>query len=446
MRRHSLSTRLLFSTSLVMVVFFALMAMGLSRSFLESAEQALKETLQIRVHSLLSAAELTRSGALKMPDNLQEPRFADPGSGLYAFINNGKNIIWRSPSAIGLDIEVPPKLLVGKAVFEKDTQHNQYHLHHKISWETNRKSPHEYIFSVSEDAVIVVHQANRFKKTLILWLGVIGILLTLIQVILLRWGLKPLRTIVSDLEKIEAGEKQQLDGTYPSELRGLAGNLNTLINSERAHNERYRNTLADLAHSLKTPLAILRGGVKDSGANSSGVMDEQITRMNEIVEYQLQRAALKGDKKIIGKVDLVEITYKIITSLDKVYADKNIQFNLDLPERCWVYCQEGDVYEIVGNLLDNACKWCNQQIIITVNNANRGVGSSLILHIEDDGPGIPADKLKAILQRGVRADENIHGHGIGMAVVNEMIQLHGGQLQGLKSPSLGGMYWRVHLP
>lgn len=445
MRRQSLSSRLLFSTTLVMMVFFALMAMALSRSFLESTEQALKETLQIRVHSLLSAAELTRSGALKMPDNLQEPRFADPGSGLYAFINNGKNTIWRSPSAIGLDIEVPPKLLVGKALFEKDTQHNQYHLHHKISWETNRKSPREYVFSVSEDATIVAHQANRFKKTLLLWLGFIGSLLALIQVGLLRWGLKPLRTIVGDLEKIEAGEKQQLDGAYPTELRGLAGNLNTLINSARAHNERYRNTLADLAHSLKTPLAILRGCVATSDANSA-VMDEQITRMNEIVEYQLQRAAIKGEKKIICKVNLVEITYKIIVSLDKVYADKNIQFDLDMPERCWVYCEEGDVYEIVGNLLDNACKWCKNRILITVDNANRGVGSSLILHIEDDGPGIPADKLKAILQRGVRADENIHGHGIGMAVVNEMIQLLGGQLQGLKSPRLGGMYWKVHLP
>jgi two-component system sensor histidine kinase PhoQ len=273
-----------------------------------------------------------------------------------------------------------------------------------------------------------------------LWLGIVGTLLLLLQLVVLRWSLKPVRTIVSDLQQIEGGYKKQLDGIYPTELQGLAGNLNILINSERAHLERYRNTLADLAHSLKTPLAILRGCV------NSPIMEDQIVRMNEIVEYQLQRAAIKGEKKITGQVDLVDITYKIIHSLDKVYKDKHIVFELNLPERCWVYCEEGDVYEIVGNLLDNACKWCKSRIIIKLNNANRAIGSSLILHIEDDGPGIPADKLKTILQRGVRADENIHGHGIGMAVVHEMINLLGGQLQGYKSPTLGGMYWKVHLP
>lgn len=441
MKIQSLSARLLISTAFVMVFFFALMAMGLERSFLESAEQALNETLQIRVYSLLSAAELPKSGRLSMPEDLHEPRFVDPGSGLYAFITyNAKNIVWRSPSAIGLDITVPPNLLAGKSVFEKDAHHDRYLLHYKVIWETNRKSAREYVFSVAEETQFVTQQVNRFKKTLMLSLAIVGILLLFIQLIFLRWSLKPLRTIVADLEKIEAGVKQKLDGAYPTELQGLAGNLNILINSERAHLERYRNTLADLAHSLKTPLAILRGCV------NSPVMEDQITRMNEIVEYQLQRAAIKGDKKIIGKVDLVEITHKVIASLDKVYNDKNIQFELYLPERCWVYCEEGDVYEIVGNLLDNACKWCKRRIRVNLNNANRAIGSSLILHIEDDGPGIPDDQLTAILKRGVRADENIHGHGIGMAVVYELIQLLGGQLQGSKSPVLGGMYWKVHLP
>ncbi|MEQ1637948.1 MAG: ATP-binding protein [Methylococcales bacterium] len=446
MKTQSLSFRSLMSTAVVMVFFFALVAIVLGRSFLESAEQALKETLQVQVYSLLSAAELPKSGRLSMSSTLPEPRFASPGSGLYAFItHNGKNIIWRSPSAIGLELAVPAKLSPGKTVFEKDLPNNRYILHYKVIWETNRKSTREYVFSVTEDAQFVTNQVDRFRKTLMLWLGIVGALLIVIQLVVLRWSLKPLRTIVSDLEKIEAGAKQQLDGIYPTELQGLAGNLNILINSERAHLERYRNTLADLAHSLKTPLAILRGCVDTAGSNSP-IMEAQIARMNEIVEYQLQRAAIKGEKKITGKVDLVDITYKIIASLEKVYSEKNIQFELNLPERCWVYCEEGDVYEIVGNLLDNACKWCKRRIAINLNNANRAVGSSLILHIEDDGPGIPAEKLNAILQRGVRADENIHGHGIGMAVVYEMINLLGGQLQGYKSPKLGGMYWKVHLP
>lgn len=432
--------------ALVMVIFFALVAMVLGRSFLESTEQALKETLQVQVYALLSSAELQVSGNLIMPPNLHEPRFANPGSGLYAFISNkSKSIIWRSPSAIGMELALPGDMLPGSSVFKRDSKGNRYVFHYKVIWETNRKATREYVFSVTEDAQFVTEQVNRFNQTLMIWLSIAGALLTAIQLILLRWSLKPIRTIVADLEQIEAGKKQLLDGVYPTELLGLAGNLNILVTSERAHLERYRNTLADLAHSLKTPLAIMRGYIATSGENHQA-MEDQVTRMNEIVQYQLQRAAIKGEKKITGKVDLVEITHKIISSLKKVYIDKNIQFELHLPAHCWIYCEEGDIYEIMGNLLDNACKWSRQNISLTLHNPNRVIGSSLVLHIEDDGPGIPESKLKEILQRGVRADENIHGHGIGMAVVNEMIKLLGGQLQGLRSAKLGGMYWRVHLP
>lgn len=447
MKTQSLSFRLLLSAALILAFFFALVAFALERSFLKSTEQALKETLQVQVYSLLSAAELNSAGRLNMPPNLHEPRFSDPGSGLEAFVSaKNENILWRSPSAISeFDIHIPDALIPGKALFISEPTKNRYVLHYKVIWETNRKSAREYIFSVTEDAKFVTSQVNRFRNTLLLSLGMVAILLMIIQMIVLRWSLKPLRTIVFDLEQIEAGQKQRLDGVYPLELESLAGNLNILINSERAHLERYRNTLADLAHSLKTPLAILRGCV-DNSSEQAQVMEDQIARMNEIVEYQLQRAAIKGPKKMSGKVNLVAITHKILGSLNKVYADKNIQFRLELPESCWVYCEEGDIYEIVGNLLDNSCKWCKQRIAIRLDNADRAVGSSMILHIEDDGPGIPADKLQAILERGVRADENIHGHGIGMAVVYELINLLGGQLRGLKSPRLGGMYWKVYLP
>lgn len=438
------------AAALVLLFFFALVGVVLERSFLKSTEQALKENLQVQVYSLLSAAELPSSGRLSMPTTLHEPRFSDPGSGLCAFIASmsakSKVVIWRSPSAMGVDdVAIPDKISAGKAVFELDTDNNRYILHYKVIWETNRKIAREYVVSVTEDEHFVRTQVDRFRNTLLLWLGLVAVLLMIIQLLVLRWGLKPLRTIVNDLEQIEAGEKQRLDGVYPSELESLAGNLNILINSERAHLERYRNTLADLAHSLKTPLAILRGCVHSAGEQSQ-IMEDQIARMNEIVEYQLQRAAIKGQKKMTGKVELVAIIHKIIASLNKVYSDKNIQFQLDLPDSCWVYCEEGDVYEIFGNLLDNACKWCKQRIIVRVDNPNRAIGSSFTVHIEDDGPGIPVDKLQAILQRGVRADENIHGHGIGMAVVYELVNLLGGQLKGLKSPALGGMCWKVYLP
>jgi two-component system sensor histidine kinase PhoQ len=303
----------------------------------------------------------------------------------------------------------------------------------------------KYIFSVAEDSAFVDKHVARFRETLRIWFFSVGLVLIMIQFVVLRWSLKPLRCIVKDLAAIEAGEKSNLDGRYPSELRGLSDNLNTLISSERAHLERYRNTLADLSHSLKTPLAILRGCMEREDIPRQIVQD-QISRMNEIIEYQLQKAAAKGSKKLTGNVHAAQIIKKIITSLEKVYKDKQIVFSLHLDESLRIQCEEGDLYEIAGNLLDNAAKWCRKTIQVSLlRSGDLKSSPRVVLQIEDDGSGIAPEKLSDILKRGVRADEKIQGHGIGMAVVHELIELLGGELKGETSPTLGGMKWRVYL-
>lgn len=438
---------MLVSAGLVLAAFFALAAVVLEQGFRESAEQALKEKLQVYVYSLLSAAELKNSGDLIMPANLPEPQFATPGSGLYGFIHlDKKHLVWRSPSAIGLDVKPPPELIAGNSEFLL-AEHNRYALHYAVIWKNVAGIEREYIFTVTEDAQFVSSEVERFRKTLRVWLLALGLFLIFIQLILLRWSIKPLRIIVKDLEAIEKGRKTHLDGDYATELEGLAGNLNAFINSERAHLERYRNALADLAHSLKTPLSILRGCADMFSVNTETVK-EQISRMDEIVEYQLQRAAAKGEHKTAGTVDLSAVITKISASLAKVYIDKNISFDLAVPAQSPIYCEEGDLYEIAGNLMDNACKWCRNTVKISVSlDQRKGRRNfAVLLEVEDDGPGIPAGKLAEILKRGVRADENIHGHGIGMAVVYELIRLLGGLLEGKKSDALGGMKWRVYLP
>jgi len=446
MQIKSLSFRLLVSAVLVLASFFALASVVLERGFLESSEQALQEKLQVHVYSLLSAAELKNSGDLNMPANLPEPRFATPGSGLYGFIHLAKkNLVWRSPSAIGLDVKPPPELNPGHFEFVL-TEQGRYALHYAVSWKNVAGVEREYIFTVTEDAQFVSSQMERFRETLRTWLLVLGLGLIFIQLALLRWGLKPLRIVVRDLEAIEKGRKTHLDGDYATELEGLAGNLNAFISSERAHLERYRNALADLAHSLKTPLSILRGCTESFSANKETVK-EQISRMDEIVEYQLQRAAAKGEHKTAGTIDLSTVIKKISASLGKVYIDKNITFDITVPEQCPIYYEEGDLYEIAGNLMDNACKWCKHTVKVSVTLEQRKGrrNFAVLLEIEDDGPGIPAGKLAEILKRGVRADENIHGHGIGMAVVYELVGLLGGLLEGKKSEALGGMKWNVYL-
>lgn len=447
MQVKSLSFRLLISASLVLAAFFALVSVVLEQGFRESAEQALKEKLLVQVYSLLSAAELKTAGDLNMPPNLPEPRFATPGSGLYGFIQLAKkNLVWRSPSAIGLNVTPPPELNPGDFAFLL-TEQGRYALHYNVIWKNAAGIEGDYIFTVTEDAQFVGNEVARFRETLRGWLLLLGLVLICLQLILLRWSLKPLRIIVKDLEAIEKGQKTHLDGDYATELEGLAGNLNVFIHSERAHLERYRNAMADLAHSLKTPLSILRGCAESFSANKE-LVKEQVNRMDEIVEYQLQRAAAKGEHKPSGTVDLAAVLKKITASLAKVYVDKNIVFDRGVPEPSLICYEEGDLYEIAGNLMDNACKWCRNSVKITVTlNEQKGRRNyGVLLQVEDDGPGIPTDKIAQILKRGVRADENTQGHGIGMAVVSELVGLLGGVLEGKNSEILGGMKWCVYLP
>ena len=448
MRTSSLSFRLLIAEGLVLAAFFTLVAFILEQGFLESAEQALKDRLQVQVYALLSAAKLNDAGELIMPPILPEPRFENPGSGLYGFIQQAKkNMVWRSQSAIGLEELINPQELTAGISKFVSVKHDRYALHTDVILKSASGIEKEYIFTVTEDAGFVSSKVAHLIDILRVWLLIIGLVLVFIQFVLLRWSLKPLRSIVKDLDAIEHGKKTRLDGQYASELEGLAGNLNAFIAHERAHLDRYRNTLADLAHSLKTPLAILRGCVESFNDNKETVQ-EQISRMNQIVEYQLQKAAAKADLNSIKTVNIATIINKVTSSLSKVYIDKNINFQIKMPEQCLIYCEEGDLYEIAGNLMDNACKWCNQSIMVSVerNPRNNRRNFSLLLQIEDDGPGIPDGKFNDILKRGIRADENIHGHGIGVTVVHELIELLGGKLEGGISTSLGGMKWRIYFP
>lgn len=443
LKRYSLSVRLLVSEGLVLAAFFALVAVVLEQGFRDSAEQALREKLQVHIYSLLAVAEMDEYGQLILPATLREPRFANPGSGLYAVVyDSNQRLVWRSSSALGMELTSIELLPPGKMLFRRDIQ-GLFQLDYAVIWQNQQGLEQAFLFSVAEDKTFLTHEVGRFRRTLRTWLAVIGIFLVGIQFLILRWSLKPLRVIGNDLAAIENGQKNSLEGDYGTELNVLAANLNALIRSGHSHLERYRHTLGDLAHSLKTPLAILNGALQTDKIDKNLVAD-QLIRMNEIVEYQLQKAAAQGRRELTGKIDLVMIMDKIISSLQKVYTEKNLTFDFNPESTCYVYASEGDVYEILGNLLDNAAKWCQQNIKITLQPSKDSNAVRLI--IEDDGPGIPIDQIEKILHRGVRADQRVAGHGIGMAVVHELVSLLGGQLQGERSERLGGMKWILTLP
>ncbi|MGR9108327.1 MAG: ATP-binding protein [Gammaproteobacteria bacterium] len=443
--RYSLSLRLLISASIVLAAFFGIAGFVLENAFVRGAEQATRESLQAQIYALLAAANTDTRGQLTLPKRLPEPRFSTPGSGLYAavFDNNGVPV-WRSRSAIGIDLKALRKLNPGQTRF-RISETDRFVLYHPLVWEDQQGNARPYLFVVAEDTDAVEHEISGFSDTLWLWLGGIGLILVFVQVAVLGWSLRPLRSLAREIEAIESGAKVRINEIYPKELQGVVVNINALLDAERSHLDRYRKTLSNLAHSLKTPLAIVRGCCNEAGipVPAQKTLSEQISRMDELIEYQLQRAAARGKNGLARPLAVVPLVAKLVDALKKVYASKSPVITLRAAEGIRFACEEGDLLEIVGNLIDNACKWCRKTVRVTLE--YRAEPSGLQILVEDDGPGIPEDKLEEVLCRGVRADEQIRGHGIGLAVVSDLVQLSDGQLAAAAS-DLGGLRWNVWIP
>lgn len=246
------------------------------------------------------------------------------------------------------------------------------------------------------------------------------------------------------LTDIESGRADQLEGVYPTELSRLTSNINSLIRHAQARQQRYRDSLGDLAHSLKTPLAILQV-VADKGSNSiqnsQVTVREQVDRMNQIVSHQLQRAAASGRNILTQSVLIEPVVERLVNSLDKVYLEKGIQWQLSVVEESCFRGEEGDLMELLGNLMENACKYGSGRVHVSAQ-----MDEYLHISVEDDGKGIPDDKAEAVLQRWHRIDLQQPGQGIGLAVAADIVSAYGGRLEISHSEALGGVAIHTHLP
>jgi two-component system sensor histidine kinase PhoQ len=251
--------------------------------------------------------------------------------------------------------------------------------------------------------------------------------------------------VAREIEEIETGEREALAGDYPRELEGLTGNLNALIRSGRARLQRYRDSLSDLAHSLKTPLAVLRSSTGEVPEQTREVIREQVDRMDQTIEYQLQRAATSGRSALATPVEVAPVAERIGRTLNKVYADKSLSLALEVGDEAVFVGDPGDLTELIGNLMDNACKWARRAVRLRVRNTDDEdpSRSRLVIEVEDDGPGIAEGQRAKVLERGVRADSLVPGQGIGLAVVREMVEeVYGGQVE-ITDSELGGALVRL---
>jgi len=457
--RKSLSRRLRSSATLLAVLFFACVGGVIDQAYQQSLLNAIEGRLQAHIYTLLTVAEVDGNNIL-LPQALAETRFNQYESGLYAFVLNGKSEpIWKSQSSNEL------KPLPIYAVERNDRQFLQLEktdesgemsfneigynaLGQGIVWQSLSGQEIPITIWVVESSDNYYAPLNKFRW--ILWCGLllVAVLMHLGLWVLMYWALLPLGELARDVARVENGELEALPSSYPREVKKAARAINLMLAHEREQLDRYKLTLADLAHSLKTPLSVIKALLeqdKQALSQTLSEVDIQIARMNQSLGYHLKRPVHQSAYSKKGRILIAPLAQRIGNALSKVYANKNMQFEIDIDETIVFPGTEDDLMELLGNLTENAFKYGTSKILIKASDTRLSANKHLVtLAVADDGPGIPVNQRKEILQRGVRLDTQEEGQGLGLALVKEILDSYNAFLE-VKASSLGGALFQLQV-
>ena len=291
----SLTGRLFLVSMLVILLFLPLAGLVLEQAYNKSIDRRLQEQLKIQAYGLMGLADELEPGVLWLPEALPDERFNQLGSGRYAEVTNSQgNSIWRSQSSLNIQLPNPVPNVFGEVNIEDINPPGQFVFNHinltdeelietvrvTVIWEGPHESEHIYTFLIAESLAPYLAEKQMFRDTLLFWLGGLGLFLLLVNALALIWALRPLKKLANEIQQIEKGDIKTLQTEYPTELNEVAKNLNLLINHEQQQRVRYRNTLQDLAHSLKTPLSVIQASLsKVDNQETKTLFSEHITRI-----------------------------------------------------------------------------------------------------------------------------------------------------------------------
>ncbi len=443
---RSLNARMLVSVGVLLTLFFGLAAVTLDYFFRDTSLRAIGDHLETESLVLMAASEEANGELAPIREQL-DVRFVTPNSGLYGEIAtiDGK-VLWRSPSLLGKKMNIAARIRPGQKRLSSHQLANGVRvlvLSAGYSWEFADHHSQQLVFSVAESEEPYFKRLSGFRWQLFGGFTMMGTMLIVSLLWLMRAVLKPLRKVEAEIVMIERGTRQLLSENYPRELVGVANNMNALLHHERERMTRYRNTLGNLAHSLKTPLAVIRNMINAETQLDTKKVDEQLVLMDDLVRYQLKRAAASAGPSIgVSPVVLMDVIGPLRDTLLKVYADKEIECVLNIEPGCKLSCDKNDLMEIMGNLLDNAFKYGFQKVCVSAIKDNE---SSVKVSVENDGNSIPIEQRQQVLQRGTRLDEQQSGQGIGLSIVNELVLLYRGDVQ-IDQSTFGGTRVSVRLP
>jgi signal transduction histidine kinase len=407
------------------------------------AESFVLSRLQHDAEALLGAMHIKGNGTLGIGKRRLTPVYNQPYSGHYYAmqVENGPVLVSRSLWDRTLEL---PEIPVGATrKWRIDGPVGQRLL---VWGGAYRRDGHNFSLFVAEDVKPLEQELTEFEWLLAAVAGLGIVVMAVIQRTIVHRGFRQLRPVYRDIERLERGEALGLTEAVPSEVKPLVRKLNRLLDLYRHRLERSRNAAGNLAHALKTPLNLLMQRLKhgDPPVDPAvqATLREQITRIRQLMERELKRARLSGAAAVGLQFNPADELPVMIQLLEQMYPDKQLEITLGIDADQRLMADREDMLEMLGNLLDNACKWARQRVHCRVSGVNGGTRFT----IEDDGPGCSDEELERITARGVRLDESVSGHGLGLSITKDIVDIYQGHVAFDRSPDLGGLRATVRLP
>ncbi|MFN3231660.1 MAG: ATP-binding protein [Alphaproteobacteria bacterium] len=441
-RTSSLTFRLIMAAGLW--TLFALIAGGLVLVLLfrDSIERSFDARLDVLLESLVVAADYNEERGVFLTGPLAEPRFEQPYSGWYwqIVVPGGRSIPSRSLWDRELALDLAEPLPQPRYSYDAGPDDQQIRIVERDILFPGAET--SIRFAVAAVTTENEREISAFVRALVSALGFLGAGLIVAVIVQVRYGLRPLRSLQEALGRVRSGHADRLEGEYPSEIAPVVGELNELIDHNAEVVARARTHVGNLAHALKTPISVLMNESRAQESPLAGSVKRQVDVMRRYVDHYLVRARTAAAGKVIGSRTLVApAVHSLKTTLEKIYADKGVTITENCGERLNFRGERQDLDELLGNLMDNACKWANSAVWVSVEKQD----GMLVFTVEDDGPGIDDAQLETVFSRGERLDEATPGSGLGLNIVRDIAALYGGGIM-LGRAAAGGLRAELLLP
>ncbi|MFQ5783258.1 MAG: ATP-binding protein [Alphaproteobacteria bacterium] len=440
---NSLSFRLAAGAALWITVALVVAGFGLSGLFRDHVERGFDRQILLQLDRLAAVSEVAPGDAVKLKRLLADPRFEQPYSGWYWQVAGSSGPLRRSRSLWDQVLEIKTDAIAS----DKPQRFTARGPGGQLLWGLRRNlvlpgSGDVFQISVAAD-VSELHEAiEDFNETLALSLAVLGIGLLAAVIVQVRYGLSPLRRLRDALAAVRSGRATQLVGRFPDEVTPLARELNALLDHNARVIERARTHVGNLAHALKTPLTVIGNAAAGEQGGFAETARQQVATMSDLVNHHLTRARTVAAAGVLGaRTDVSVVTEELRRTLARIYAERGVTVTVEGGAGLVFLGESQDLQEMLGNLMDNACKWARDEVRVTL----EGAGDRLHLCIEDDGPGLAPEARARVFDRGRRLDEAVPGNGLGLAIVRDVAELYGGSIDLSASP-LGGLRATLDLP